>query len=367
VALTSQCSGNSAGYAVSVADDADVEVASGTTDASGAFCASGLAFGDYGVTATRAGCNSFFATVAVDSCSTSTVAGDAKCSTNESVNVTVSGCFGFPLPGAVVTYSGPDSGSVTTDAAGEASFFTDKTGSFSFTVAHPSGRFASASGTFAKATKCTAAGITRQLSPASGFVCCDVLKGGSSPYPISKTLTLTDPSGATTVAIDALTCQGSVCVDRSMSDVSPTVSGSLQCPKCTCTVGGSSDQPAADVGFNSTAVQYQATLSDPPTLGQAHYIFQWIAAGGVQYRADCPTTHLCTADTRRTWRFGRACGAGFQLGFPHRSDGPSSVTVNSYMPLNITFNYSHGSGFGPVALASTVDGDVFATTLNLSE
>jgi hypothetical protein len=342
VVLTGPCTGNPAGY-VYVVKDADGNVVrTAGTYADGAGCVVDLPFGDYTVTATKEGCTSFAWSVSITECKQYTLTGYANCKTNSAVNIDkITGCYGAPLPGAVVTFSGPDGGSATTGSDGKAVWYTDKTGTFNYTVTHPSGRFKPASGTVTKPTVCTPVAIGAGLTPKDGYVCCGFLANLTppSPYPIPTTLYVTDDDGTFPITLSPDTCTGDACVLREIDYVSDGVLS-------TCRCGSSTYYTPPIRSRQETAVLWTLRLNTSAPLALTYYFgLQNSVGGSLLYPSNCPAPS-CTSDTRISWRTKTTC-ATIRTVSRKEDHGPSSYTLNSVMPLHITYNYASGNGYGP--------------------
>jgi hypothetical protein len=372
VSLTSVCAGNNNGYTVVVKDHATGTVVATGTTTSGSVCFSGLTPGGYDVTATKSGCSgASWINQPVVCAETTTLTGVARCATNDAVVFTVKGCHNHLLPDAVIAITGADSGTVTTDGSGVATFYTDFTGSFSFTITHPSGRFTTVTGSFTKLTVCASVAVGRTMSAATGYNCCaelGTLWPTPNPYPIPNTLYITDGEGYTmAVPIDGSSCFGSACEMRNM-DTTSTCGGGLCLPTYSCTdlVGSTGQLPPTDIGVQSTALLWGLQLGDASSmlLRQTHNVMT--TADGLKYVAGTGP-HACSpADTKQLWRWSRTCA---QLAsYTSRADTQSSLTVNSVYPLNISFTFAAGTGFGPVPVgAPAIGGEPYTLSATVHE
>lgn len=348
VAVVGPClAADRSGVTLTVKDHATGTTAgTAVTDSNGNACVTSLTPGSYDVTLAKANCfvepaQSLNQTV---TCSTLNIAAKATCLPYGARKYTVLGCFGTPLPDAVVTVTGPvATESVQTGSDGVAYYHYGNTGSYSAVVSHPSGRFAdSAADAFTVANVCdssTAPTIT--LAPASGYECCDVQKTVTppSPYPIPKTLKVTDPAGA--ISFTATNCGGTACAGgRTMTNVATGGGGTTSCNGFTYqlppTIGSADCLVQYDVSLTATGCS--ATQTNPvATCGGSGCQYLYGAAPG------CETQYLAT----RT-------GGGSCAAFPNPVGwGSTGYTINSLYPLNVTLTFDTGGSFGPSATALT--------------
>lgn len=373
VALTSTCAGDAGSYSVVVKPHgSSTVVATGTPtfppfSQTASICFT-LPVGSYDVTATKAGCDSkSWSAQAVTCGATTNLAAVVACAANTAVVFSIKGCGSAPLPDAVITYTGPDSGTLTTDAGGNASFVTGKTGSWSYTVTHPSNRFQTGTGNFSRASACTGVNAGMTLLPAAGYNCCSQF--GSywptpNPYPIPNNLFITDGKGFTMPFTLATDCTAFPCETRDMDNASPSPEVAYTCKD----TSGGAFVPPPDIGVFSTAFFWDVTLGPPGTmLLRQHYPISnptglaYVNGGDVSGRCLNP-------DTRRMWRLVETCANGNANNFQQYSTTQSSLTVNSVYPLNISFTFTVGpDGFGPVPVNDPVSGVPYTTSAVIHE
>lgn len=196
--LTPLCSGDATGYSIVVEDHA-----TGTVVASESITSTtvqpvcfALPPGSYDVAATKSGCQGASWTSQPVTCGATTPLSASALCARGSIVFSVASTCGGALPGASIAISGPDTGTVTTGSDGKATYYSAKTGQFSATITHPSGRYAPLSYTFIKLNCTTTDDQVRFLGPAAGYVCCSGVT-----YPIKSTLHLTIGDGARVVTL----------------------------------------------------------------------------------------------------------------------------------------------------------------------
>lgn len=373
VALVNTCPGDRAGVSVTITGTAS---ASGTTDASGAYCASGLPVGPYTVALSKADCQCpgpFNVNVACDQ--TTGVSGVVKCDHVQQYTVCVYSCNSLPLPGAVCSFTGAVEGDCTTGDDGCCSLPFSKTGAYSLTVSHPTGRFTPQTFSRQIFNICTPASLGVTLPAAAGYVCC--IPG--TPFPCKATLLISDSQGGTT-PIDVSQCGGSVCSMRMMDEVATTNAG-----VCPCVGGGFEFIPpptlslANALGWNLSFFHFGG-----PLLRQMIPIPNLDASGGsLLWSEACPDSGDCGPPfSRSNWRQARGCNTGtdavdygpFPIQFKYQFDGATTLwaDVDSLYPFVCTFTFTPRHGFGPtpdpgVPFTPVVDGQVFALTAVVHE
>jgi len=335
--------------------------ASANTGETSGVCFEDIPPGHYSVSATKEGCSSLSKSVDI-ACGddTEVFAGAINCSEGAFFEFTVGGCNGSPLPGATCTISGANSGSAVTDGDGNCAIPISHTGTTAWTITPPNGRLQSASGSLSVPSLCEATGVARNLAASDGYTCCGAL--GDTPFPVTSTLILTDDNGSFEVAA----CDDQTCVIRNLSDVSPTGNAKT----CTC-IGGSASLPPDDIGNNDTGIAWRLQLgmaTDP--INYVGYFFAVKSQIGpsLLYRADAcdPGSPCSPADSRRQWRLVTDCSNVFEAD-PNEPHAPSSYTINSVFPLNITFHFASGNGYGPGDASAVFSGDTYTGTVVLSE
>lgn len=325
----------------------------GTTDVAGHVCIT-VASGLYDVVVTASG----YTPSTTDGVSTGTTLSISLALTGSGgIVLTVRGCNFLGLPGAVVTFKGPNPSTttvavLTTDSAGKVHFVPAVGGTYAHTITHSSGRFTGGSGDVLVNGPCAVArtGIV-SMGIGAAYLCCGTKLGGvASPFPMSKTLNITTAGGTDTLSVSV--CSGSICLNKVMSDVGPNSTSTLSCPPPPTpnnrTVPPAIGSAAAFVsyGFNLWDVAFSA-----PTLSET------IAEhGSLNYPSGGCSGPV---DVSRNWRIpGTGCVGG-------TTRSATTATVNSLAPtLSITFTIPAGTGFGPPA---TGTGNPFSTTVVIAE
>jgi hypothetical protein len=358
---------------------ADVEIskpgytASGSIGAMGEYaCFEDIPPGHYAITVTKEGCGSVESSVDV-ACGDDAFkfAGAINCSEGSHFEFSVSGC-GNPLPGAVCTLSGSNSGVAVTDSEGVARVPVNATGPVSWTVTHPSGRFDDASGTDTVFGLCEPSGMGVAMSPADGYACCFPGLGGfpDNPYPISTSLIWTDCTGEYPFEIDPVGCGQDRCVEIPLDDVS--LAGPTTC--VTCTGGGTKTFPPTDIGVHPINVLLTLDLGGG-AANIVRYFYRTFTSVGVKFLnfksgAACPD---CGAnDSSRSWRMNASCE---DLESEHGTGGVNwetrasiSYVVNSVIPFNLTATINPaGNGYGPGAPFTSWSGSAPCETVVISE
>lgn len=119
------------------------------------------------------------------------------CGEEPTFRVTVRGCNSMLLEGAVVTITmGGTDYTGTTDASGVVDLAIPATGSYSMSTSHPSGRFATQTGSGTRTSGLVTLDVL--LLAATGYTCQDWESTGGTGnrdcvYPLANTLYLTDP------------------------------------------------------------------------------------------------------------------------------------------------------------------------------
>jgi len=240
---------------------------------------------------------------------------------------TVTGCNSQPLPGAVVTLTatGITTSTGTTNSSGQAVVgFGANSGTY--TITHPSGRFASATGSFSACKVGLTASPTVHLNNAAGYSCCL----SSTPYPAKMPLTITPSSGG---SFTISSCNGNGCPHPSVSAKSNTSRSAITCGAFIPTIAPGDIAPGtidarvavAVSGGLSASVQFGANRAD--------------------YGAGTTCAGVNPADPRNTifWYSDGGCSGnvggsgGIQAGVG---------TVNNASPLNVTFTFG---GFSPIS------------------
>jgi hypothetical protein len=359
VALNSRChAGDGSGVSIAVRDHATgIEVGSATTDVNGHACVSGIRPGSYDVIPSKTDCFISQWTNQTVGCSTLNLAADVVCLPYGARKFGVSGCFGTPLPDAIITVTGPSPGSVQTGADGIAYYHYSQVGTYTAVVSHPSGRFADSDPVSWTVTNVCdsseAAGV--QLAPAAGYQCCTIQRTATppSPYPIKTTLKITDPGGA--ISFTSGDCSGTACAGgRVMSNVQTAAGGIASC-------NGFTFNLPPTVGTGSCFVKYDVVLSDTGcTASQTNPVAACSGVQGCQYlygtAPGCETKYLAVRSP------GGSCAA-----FPNPMTwGSTGFTINSLNPLNVTFTFDPGGDFGP-SVSPLTKIPPYATSIVVSE
>lgn len=359
VAISGPCqTTDRAGATVTVKDHATgAVVGTATTDAGGSACVAGLAPGTYDVSVTKANCYGPEWLNQTLTCATLNLVGNITCLPYGARKFTVYGCFGSPLPGAAVAITGAGSQTVFTDSNGVAYYHYDATGTYSATITHSSGRFnASTAVAWTVANVCdssTAAPVT--LAPAAAYQCCDIQKTvtPASPYPISKTLKVTDPGGP--IAFVSSNCSGTACGNRTMNTCSPSsVVGPVSCN------GFNWLMPPGDIGSYVSKVSYNVSLSNTGVSATQSTPIYTSTGSGLQHPAKPPTD--CSL-VYQAWRIAQSdCSASAQ----DSNAASTGYTINSLNPLNVTITFASGGTFGPQT-APITQTPAYATSIVVSE
>ncbi len=356
VTLTSPCtSTDKEGVTITVRDHTTGDVlATDVTDAAGHVCFDALTGTSFDVTATKADCTT---TTWDDASPGDNLTGAVDCYPVSARQFRIFGCFSQPLAGANIVVTGPGSTTtaLTSDGNGHAIFSPPTTGTYSFSVTHPSGRFNTRTGSWNQSTSCAAGFSTVTMGAASGYTCCVA----GTPYPVKNTLNITDAGGTASFTFAAFTCGAAVCLSRTMSDVS--VTGSPQA--LSCSPSGVANFPPSDISKRTSAVLYTITINAAPTLVQTEREFQQAGVYRLQYHGNHDVDGLCTPnETFRGWRIQSSCPMpSTQL----RDFHPTSVVVNSLYPFSATFKFAAGDGFGPSP--TDINPGPFSTTVVVSE
>lgn len=273
--------------------------------------------------------------------------------------VTVVGCRSNPLPGAVVTMtsSGGIVTSGTTDSSGVV-VLAHGAASGAIAATHPSGRFSAFSGSFSGCTGTASQTIT--MTPATGHSCCwgpthpAALR--DSPYPVNvAALEITDPAGTQSFPQSGFSaCNRVVCSGRSgASDV-----GLISPPTYVCfdTYLGYNTDRFVDLTTTTGTVAVRYAIN----LGNASLVlnqqFRSTASAFLINPGETPGANPCSLTYPdpgwiwQQWRYDVACGSTAGRLESHDS---VSVTVNSVDPLNLTFAFAPGDGYGPVPVVWT--------------
>lgn len=269
--------------------------------------------------------------------------------------VTVRGCNSNPLPGAVVTMT--STGGIVTSGTTNSSgvvVLAHGASSGTITATHSSGKFNSFSGSF---TGCTgSASQTITMTPGADYSCC---WGAShpaalrdSPYPVNiAALEITDPAGTQAFSQSGFgPCNRVVCSGRSgASDVGAISPATYVCYDTS--LGYNTDRFVDLTTTTGTiSVRYALNLADAAmTLNQQ---FRSTGSEFLIHPGDVVGASPCTNNfpdpgwTLQQWRYEVACGS--TAGRLESWDSVS-MTINSVEPLNLTFTFNPGEGYGPVA------------------
>jgi hypothetical protein len=196
VTVSDACTGvKKAGATVAVVRSSDgAAIGSCTTDAAGVCCVTVPGNGTYNVAASVSPCSvARITSVHVDCGETVNRSVGVYCPPKSSCQpFHVMGCNNLALEGATIAITGPVGGSLTTDASGNATFCTETTGTYSYTISHA--RFADSTGTFTISSLCgsTPGTISQALSPDANHHCCETDCVLPAPY----TRYLTTPFGS---------------------------------------------------------------------------------------------------------------------------------------------------------------------------
>lgn len=239
-----------------------------------------------------------------------------------SLTFTVRGCNGMALPGAVVTLttSGVPTSTGTTGSDGKVTI-GHGSASGTYSIAHPSGRFNTASGSFSSCQ----AGIPFpsstpivNLTAATGYSCC--LSG--TPYPAKFPLTVTPSSGA---AFTLSNCGGAGCVNTTLS-MSASGPSSIVCGAQTPTI--------APASIAAGTVDLRISISTSPLVASVQYAG---SAADFPFGTTCADVPASYPPNTIFWYRSGGCTGNLR-------DAGGSVggvaTVNSYSPMNVTFTFS---------------------------
>jgi hypothetical protein len=351
------CTGaNKSGASVSLSLHSGGAVGSCSTDGSGNCCIPITADDFYDLTISAGSCGTKTLSNQHYTCTTNNVNVTLYCGPSAGVTTTVTGCYGYALPGASVSVTGPASFSGTTDGSGNYTFYPTLTGNYTITVTD-SPKFNSNTSTVNVANLCSTYTNPVSMAVAAGYTCCAVQQLGSSPYPIANTLTYSDSGGSASVA-------GACGTNWCRSVAMPHASAS----PVTCCGGGGICPPT--IGTANVPVNYNVSLANPPGVTQSIPLGHGIECGGwslpIPYQAACVA---CLAyDTWAIWRNGRASCPS--LSFP-LSYAMASYTVNSWNPFSITFTFTNGNGLWTTPYTGpgvpTMTGEYFSSSLTVSE
>jgi hypothetical protein len=270
-------------------------------------------------------------------------------STTGGVRMLVRGCNLRPLPGAVLTLAGGYTG--TTDDDGYAHVVPPASGSYAYTLTHPSGRFVARSGTVTAVGPCSSVTTsTTTMSVDADYRCCGIQKDGvNAAFPISKTLKITT-TGGTDSFVAAGCGTTNICLSKSMDDV-----GSDD-PEETICEDGLRYTPPTDIATQEANVKYAITLADffgNPGLTETlqEQVLEYLEDG-------CTGDHL-----KRRWRQVNADCTG---GGSTRT--ATSIVVNSLPPtFSMTCTIPAGTGYGPESADVNLTGNPYSSTVVISE
>lgn len=388
VTLSPACSTPSTAFSVTVRGEAGV-VATATIVTPGTHCFS-LVAGDYAVTASAPGCSSFsFARVSVGCGGSVELNAWVACGTDKVTVIRVFGCYGAPVPGAVVRVTPPPGGSpippMVTDEAGEAAFVATVVGAganpYGVVVEPPGPRLLGS--TFSlSGSACSGLYVPDVLlAPAPGYACCEIQKSVTPtwPFPIKTTLLLTDAGGVESVPLvgkavgGVAWCEVAKCVSREMGEVAENPTHSVWC--WLAGHGGIDfgiDEAA--IGTGTTAVRYAFSFTNTGASGSQTLPAAGSKAGGYGYNTNAPDLPCPDNEDRlmRAWRLPRACDAApTAVVFAYSAAG----VVNSWNPFNVTFTFTtprgaFGARVGDMGGASPfayLDGQPYSPTVVISE
>jgi hypothetical protein len=303
------------------------------------------------VTATKANCRTLtWNAVAVACGQTVTLTGDAKCGVGY-IQYQFTGCYNTAIRNLPVTLTNASTGyseTVQTNNSGQARFYPPAGPGYVVTTS-PEGFNPFTSPTWTVGD-CAQISQSVTLTVASTHVCCEVQKAFTpwSPYPIKKTLTLTDDQGSTTIPA----CSGSACVTRSVSDVSSQCGPNT----VTCSPNPNIFQPPT-IGAGSTSIKYTLNISTTP--GSVNFQQDWMG-----YTATNAYKTACVGGSTfyRIWRCEADCGATFNL-----STSPNTTTIHSLHPLLIEFQFTGAWNPGPAASPASINAGPPMTSVVISE
>lgn len=292
--------------AVHAAGGGGPPLASGTTDAAGAF-ETGLPAGSYELRIRPGHAAEARRPIVLACGGTTEVAYFSR-----RLRFQVSGCSGGNANGSVVTITGAEDRELVV-VAGFADWYPQAAGAYSYTIAAADDRYAPASGTGHITNLCAIAINPTHyvsLAPAEGFTCCDATL--FYPTPGGGTTRFGKPRGpikVTTSAGDEWYLDGC---------------GSVRCV-------------ATDDGVTGPLIP----VGDPrPTLGWGPAVVRVEIATGpgvapdyVPWKARLlwAITSDCGARWMTPWNCAGSSGSG--------ASNPTSIVLNSLDPLSITFNY----------------------------
>jgi hypothetical protein len=163
--------------------------------------------------------------------------------------------------------------------------------------------------------------------------------------------------------IEIEACRSTSCVYRMLDNSSPN--GPKVCP---CVGGGTMSLPPDDLGTYSNAVGYtlQMDLSPDIFVGYRFATYNTLGASLLYREAACDDGLCSPNDSRRRWRLVVDCETLADAD-PNEPHLPSSYTVNSLSPLNISYVFDHGTGYGPTGPSGSLGGDTYTTSVVLSE